>query len=82
VSSGTTYYFIQTPDTEADDDARTSEGIVLYGGRSIAGIQVGDLVKVNGKVSEYAIEGYSDRQQTDMKMTQIDTRNGKVEVLE
>ncbi|QUP87087.1 lamin tail domain-containing protein [Exiguobacterium sp. PFWT01] len=81
VSSGTTYYFIQTPDSEADDDARTSEGIVLYGGRSIAGIQVGDLVKVNGKVSEYAIEGYSDRQQTDMKMTQIDTRNGKVEVV-
>lgn len=82
VSSGTTYYFIQTPDTEADGDARTSEGIILYGGRSIAGIQVGDLVKVNGKVSEYAIEGYSDRQQTDMKMTQIDTRSGNVEVIE
>ncbi|MDL5376881.1 chitobiase/beta-hexosaminidase C-terminal domain-containing protein [Exiguobacterium mexicanum] len=78
VSMGTTYYYIQTPDTEADQDARTSEGIILYGGRSIAGIQVGDLVNVKGLVSEYAIEGYSDRQQTDMKMTQIDTRNGSV----
>lgn len=82
VSSGSTYYFIQTPDAEADNDARTSEGIVLYGGRSIAGIQVGDLVRVNGLVSEYAIEGYSDRQQTDMKMTQLDTRNGSVSVLQ
>ncbi|WP_404353755.1 chitobiase/beta-hexosaminidase C-terminal domain-containing protein [Exiguobacterium aurantiacum] len=82
VSMGTTYYYIQTPDTEADQDARTSEGIILYGGRSIAGIQVGDLVNVKGLVSEYAIEGYSDRQQTDMKMTQIDTRNGSVNVVE
>lgn len=81
VSMGTTYYYIQTPDTEADQDARTSEGIILYGGRSIAGIQVGDLVNVKGLVSEYAIEGYSDRQQTDMKMTQIDTRNGSVSVV-
>lgn len=81
VSMGTTYYYIQTPDTEADQDARTSEGIILYGGRSIAGIQVGDLVNVKGLVSEYAIEGYSDRQQTDMKMTQIDTRNGSVNVV-
>ena len=82
VSSGTTYYFIQTPDAEADQDARTSEGIVLYGGRSIAGIQIGDLVKVTGKVSEYAIEGYSDRQQTDMKMTELDVRYGSVDVLQ
>ncbi len=81
VSMGTTYYYIQTPDMEADQDARTSEGIILYGGRSIAGIQVGDLVNVKGLVSEYAIEGYSDRQQTDMKMTQIDTRNGSVNVV-
>ncbi|WP_215191467.1 chitobiase/beta-hexosaminidase C-terminal domain-containing protein [Exiguobacterium sp. s7] len=81
VSNGTTYYYIQTPDMEADQDARTSEGIILYGGRSIAGIQVGDLVSVKGLVSEYAIEGYSDRQQTDMKMTQIDTRNGGVDVI-
>ncbi|WP_445002257.1 chitobiase/beta-hexosaminidase C-terminal domain-containing protein [Exiguobacterium alkaliphilum] len=81
VSNGTTYYYIQTPDMEADQDPRTSEAIVLYGGRSIPGIQVGDLVSVKGLVSEYAIEGYSDRQQTDMKMTQIDTRNGKVDVL-
>ncbi|UTT42860.1 lamin tail domain-containing protein [Exiguobacterium aurantiacum] len=81
VSLGTTYYYIQTPDMEADQDARTSEGIILYGGRSIAGIQVGDLVSVKGLVSEYAIEGYSDRQQTDMKMTQIDTRNGSVSVV-
>ena len=47
-------------------------------------IQVGDLVSVTGKVSEYAIDGYADRQATDMKTTQINVRDdqgGKVKVL-
>ena len=37
--------------------------------------QVGDLVSVTGKVSEYAYDGFDDRQQTDLKMTQINVRN-------
>lgn len=83
--SGSKYYHIQTPDNRIDEDPKTSEGIVLYSGRNGWPIQVGDLVSVAGKVSEYAIDGYDDRQQTDMKVTQINVRDdqgGKVEVVQ
>jgi uncharacterized protein len=46
---------------------------------------VGDLVSVTGSVSEYTIEGYDDRQKTDLKTTQItvrDDKGGDVEVIE
>lgn len=82
--SGSTYYHIQTPDELVDNDPNTSEGIILYSGRNAWPIQVGDLVSVTGKVSEYAIDGFDDRQQTDMKVTQINVRDdqgGQVTVL-
>ncbi len=78
------YYTIQTPDELADNDPNTSEGIFLYSGKNPWPIKVGDLVSVKGKVSEYAYDGYDDRQQTDLKTTQINVRddqNGKVQVL-
>jgi len=78
------YYTIQTPDELVDNDPNTSEGIFLYSGNKPWPIKVGDLVSVKGKVSEYAYDGYDDRQQTDLKTTQINVRNdqnGKVEVL-
>ncbi|WP_274307332.1 endonuclease [Solibacillus daqui] len=82
--SGSTYYHIQTPDELVDNDPNTSEAIILYSGRNAWPIQVGDLVSVTGKVSEYAIDGYDDRQQTDMKVTQINVRDdqgGRVTVI-
>lgn len=83
--SGSTYYHIQTPDALADNDPNTSEGIILYSGQNAWPIQEGDLVSVTGKVSEYAIDGFADRQETDMKTTQINVRDdqgGKVTVLD
>lgn len=83
--SGSTYYHIQTPDDLADDNPNTSEAIVLYSGNKPWQIKAGDLVSVAGKVSEYAIDGYDDRQQTDMKTTQINVRDdqgGKVTVVQ
>lgn len=83
--SGAYYYTIQTPDELADDNPYTSEAIFLYAGTKPWPVTVGDLVKVTGKVSEYAYDGYSDRQTTDLKTTQINVRNdqgGKVEVLQ
>ncbi|WP_342506101.1 endonuclease [Sporosarcina sp. FSL K6-2383] len=83
--NGATYYHIQTPDALTDGNPHTSEGIILYSGRNAWPIQIGDLVSVTGKVSEYAIDGFADRQQTDMKVTQINVRDdqgGKVTVLE
>lgn len=83
--TGSTYYTIQTPDELVDNDPHTSEGILLYSGRNKWPIEVGDLVSVTGKVSEYAIEGYADRQTTDLLTTQINVRDdqgGKVTVLQ
>ncbi len=83
--NGSKYYHIQTPDNRIDHDPRTSEAIVLYSGKNGWPIKEGDLVSVTGKVSEYAIDGYDDRQQTDMKVTQINVRDdqgGKVELIQ
>lgn len=82
--NGATYYHIQTPDALADTNPNTSEAILLYSGTNKWPIQVGDLVSVTGKVSEFAYDGYDDRQITDLKTTQINVRNdqgGKVEVI-
>ncbi|MEK3993970.1 endonuclease [Psychrobacillus sp. FSL K6-2365] len=82
--NGATYYHIQTPDELADTNPNTSEAIVLYSGTNTWPIKVGDLVSVTGKVSEFAYDGYADRQTTDLKTTQINVRNdqgGKVEVI-
>ncbi|MFJ7408919.1 MULTISPECIES: endonuclease [unclassified Lysinibacillus] len=80
--NGSTYYTIQTPDELADNNPNTSEAILLYSGKNAWPIQVGDLVSVTGKVDEFAYDGYSDANQTDLKTTQINVRNdqgGKVE---
>ncbi len=73
--SGAYYYTIQTPDHLADNNPHTSEAILLYSGTKSWPIQVGDLVSVTGKVSEYAYDGYADRNTTDLKTTQINVRN-------
>ncbi|MTD30797.1 endonuclease [Planomicrobium sp. YIM 101495] len=85
VLNGANYYHIQTPDALADNDPKTSEAITLYSGNKAWPVSVGDLVSVTGQVSEYAIDGYSDRQETDLKTTQInvrDDRGGNVEIVE
>ncbi|MGN7407886.1 lamin tail domain-containing protein [Sporosarcina sp. SAFN-010] len=74
---GSTYYHIQTPDNKRDGDLNTSEAVVLYSGRDTWNLKKGDLVSVSGQVSEYAIDGYSDRQQTDLKTTQINVREDR-----
>ncbi|WP_277586723.1 endonuclease [Psychrobacillus antarcticus] len=82
--NGATYYHIQTPDELADTNPNTSEAIVLYSGTNKWPIQIGDLVSVTGRVSEFAYDGYDDRQTTDLKTTQINVRNdqgGKVVVI-
>ncbi|WP_052245808.1 endonuclease [Sporosarcina sp. ZBG7A] len=74
---GSTYYHIQTPDSERDGDLNTSEAVVLYSGRDAWNLKKGDLVSVTGQVSEYAIDGFSDRQETDLKTTQINVREDR-----
>ncbi|WP_176142062.1 endonuclease [Solibacillus isronensis] len=82
--NGAYYYTIQTPDELADKNPYTSEAIFLYAGTKAWPVEIGDLVKVTGKVSEYAYDGYSDRQATDLKTTQINVRDdqgGQVELI-
>lgn len=83
--NGSTYYHIQAPDEKRDGNLNTSEAIVLYSGRDAWNLSIGDYVSVTGQVSEYAIDGYAERQETDLKTTQInvrDDRGGEVKVLE
>jgi len=47
-------FFVQEEDSDADGDPATSEGIFVYDGSSPAvNVAVGDLVRVEGVVSEY-----------------------------
>jgi Predicted extracellular nuclease len=47
-------FYIQTPDNEADNDPKTSEGIYVFTNQQIPpGAVVGNLVEVTGTVTEY-----------------------------
>ncbi|MCP3760817.1 DUF6359 domain-containing protein [Domibacillus sp. A3M-37] len=54
---------------EADNDENTSEGILVY--KQAHGLSKGDLVSVNGTVKEWVLEGYSEKLQTDLPVTEI-----------
>ncbi|MFB1081749.1 chitobiase/beta-hexosaminidase C-terminal domain-containing protein [Jeotgalibacillus sp. JSM ZJ347] len=56
-----------------DDDSRTSEGILVY--QRSHGLSVGDQVEVSGTVLEYYVEGYGDRFDNDLPVTQIESTN-------
>jgi hypothetical protein len=49
---GSDLFFMQTPDSRADGDPWTSDGIVVYVGAQPT-VSVGDLVDVTGNVSEF-----------------------------
>jgi uncharacterized protein len=68
---GTSRFFIQ--DVEGDDDDRTSEGIMVF--KSFHGMNIGDFVSVSGTVTEYLGEGYTEKSQTDLTITQIGASN-------
>ncbi len=66
VKSRTSFY-MQMPDSEADQDERTSEGILVY--RASHGVKVGDRISVDGSVKEYRETGYADA--ADLTTTEI-----------
>nr|WP_232796233.1 endonuclease/exonuclease/phosphatase family protein [Staphylococcus canis] len=71
---GQHYLHIQTPDKHTDKDLNTSEALIVYTGKTPSDVKVGDLVHVSGTIREYAIEGYRDRQETDLPITELDAR--------
>ncbi|MDG5472541.1 chitobiase/beta-hexosaminidase C-terminal domain-containing protein [Jeotgalibacillus sp. ET6] len=66
VVNGSSFYM---QSIEPDEDPKTSEGILVY--RPSHGMTVGNHVKASGTVMEYFVEGYDDRAQNDLPVTQI-----------
>lgn len=84
-NKGQHYIHIQTPDDAVDDDPNTSEGLIVFTGKDKPDVQKGDLVHISGLITEYAIEGYNDRQDTDLPITELDARaeqNGAIDVID
>ncbi|QCJ44152.1 hypothetical protein FAY30_20830 [Bacillus sp. S3] len=69
-------FYIQDPNP--DNNAKTSEGILVY--QKNHTVKVGDLVSVDALVKEWVLEGYSDMLQTDLATTELDANAGKVTV--
>ncbi|GGK01005.1 hypothetical protein GCM10007063_24100 [Lentibacillus kapialis] len=71
---GSNYFHMQAPEEEYDGNKKTSEGIVVYTGNA-DNVQVGDRVHVTGEVDEYQIDGYDDKTETDLPITEINARD-------
>ncbi|HHQ2481155.1 TPA: DUF6359 domain-containing protein [Bacillus cereus] len=60
-------FYMQDP--KPDEDLATSEGIYVY--KKESGVKTGDLVQVDGQVEEFIGQGYADRFETDLSITEI-----------
>ncbi|MDM5316940.1 DUF6359 domain-containing protein [Fictibacillus sp. b24] len=67
-------------DLEPDNDSNTSEGILVY--KPNHGQTEGNVVSVNGQVKEWVLEGYSDKLNTDLAMTEINADKSLVTTVE
>lgn len=70
-------FYMQNP--IPDDNDKTSEGILVY--KPNHGVKVGDYVSVDGIVKEWVLDGYAEKLETDLSMTEINAQNGKIEVI-
>jgi len=50
-------FYVQTQDDKNDKDPKTSDGILVYGDQSAAAVEVGNLVQVDGTVTEFTPKG-------------------------
>ncbi|WP_313804000.1 DUF6359 domain-containing protein [Cytobacillus sp.] len=66
VVDGSNFYM---QDRQPDDDPNTSEGILVY--KKSHNVKVGDVVKASGQVKEWVLEGYAEKLQTDLPVTEI-----------
>ncbi|MFS0777761.1 5'-nucleotidase C-terminal domain-containing protein [Neobacillus sp. 3P2-tot-E-2] len=67
-------FYMQAPNP--DDNSNTSEGILVY--KPTHNVAVGDNVTVSGLVKEWVLDGYAEKLQTDLAMTEINAQSGKV----
>ncbi|MED3575019.1 DUF6359 domain-containing protein [Cytobacillus praedii] len=73
VVDGSNFYM---QDGQPDDDPNTSEGILVY--KKSHNVKVGDAVKASGQVKEWVLEGYAEKLQTDLPVTEINATNIQV----
>ncbi|MEW8972305.1 MAG: DUF6359 domain-containing protein, partial [Mesobacillus sp.] len=64
---GNSAFFMQDP--EEDGNPNTSEAIYVY--KKNHGLTEGDQVEIDGLVKEWVLDGYSEKLQTDLAMTEI-----------
>jgi predicted extracellular nuclease len=76
VVDGSNFYM---QDLQPDADDKTSEGILVY--KRDHGQVKGNVVSIKGQVKEWVLEGYSDKLQTDLAMTEINADKGTVDVV-
>jgi 2',3'-cyclic-nucleotide 2'-phosphodiesterase (5'-nucleotidase family) len=67
-------FYMQDPNP--DDNSYTSEGVLVY--KPTHGVAVGDHVTVSGLVKEWVLDGYAEKLQTDLAMTEINAQSGKI----
>lgn len=67
-------FYMQDPNP--DENPETSEALLVY--KPAHGVQVGDHVKVDGQVKEWVLDGYSEKLQTDLAMTELNAQYGNV----
>ena len=73
VVDGSNFYM---QDPHPDDNSHTSEGLLVY--KPSHGVAVGDSVTVSGLVKEWVLDGYAEKLQTDLAMTEINAQSGKI----
>ncbi|KAF0819692.1 hypothetical protein KIS4809_1553 [Bacillus sp. ZZV12-4809] len=56
-------------DQQPDEDEKTSEGILVY--KKGHGVSAGDVVSVSGQVKEWVLDGYAEKLETDLPVTEI-----------
>lgn len=67
------YFHLQTPDAQKTTILQLLKALSSLPVKK-PNVKVGDLIHVSGTVREYAIEGYAEKQQTDLPLTEIDAR--------
>lgn len=67
-------FYMQDPNP--DDNSNTSEGLLVY--KPTHGVAVGDSLTVSGLVKEWVLDGYAEKLQTDLAMTEINAQSGKI----
>ncbi|ODA17085.1 endonuclease [Geobacillus thermoleovorans] len=67
-------------DPKPDNDERTSEGIFVY--KPSHGAKPGDMVLIDGTVTEWLMEGYAEKADTDLTVTEIDASKGSLRIVQ